>query len=164
MSGSSCCFLTCIKVSQETGYLVWYSHLYKSFPQFVVIHTVKGFSVVNEAEIDVCLEFPCFLYDIMNADNLTSGSSAFSKKSSLYIWKFSVCILLKPSFKNFEHNFASMWNECNCMVVWTFFGISFLWDWNENWPFLVLWPLLSFPNLLTFWVHHLNSIKFYNFK
>ena len=82
--------------------MVWYSHLFKNFPHFVVIHAVKGFSKVNEAEVDVFLEFPCFLYDSINVGNLISGSSAFSK-SSLYIWKFSVHILLKPSLKDFEH-------------------------------------------------------------
>jgi len=84
MSGSNCCFLTCLQVSQETGKVVWYSCLSKNFPQFVVIHTVKGFSVVNEAEVDVFLEFPCFLYDPTDVGNLISGSSAFSK-SSLFI-------------------------------------------------------------------------------
>ena len=79
--------------------------------------------------------------------NLISDSSAFSK-SSLYIWKFSVHVLLKPVLKDFEHYLAGVWNECNCAVVWVFFGVAFLWDWNENWPFPVLWPLLSFPNLL----------------
>ena len=81
-------------------------HLFKNFPQFVVIHTIKGFSVVNKAEVDVFLEFPCFFYDPM-VGNLISGSSAFSK-SSLNILKFSVHILLKPSLENFEHYFASM--------------------------------------------------------
>ena len=74
--------------------------------------------------------------------------------------KFLVHGLLKHSLKDFEHNFASMWNECNCVVVWTFLVIAFPWDWNENWPFLVLWPLLSSPNLLTCWVQHFNSIVF----
>ena len=83
------------------------------------------------------LEFPCFLCDPADVGNLISGSSAFSK-SSLYIWKFWVHVLLKPSLKDFEPNLASMWNECNFMVIWTFFGIAFLWDWNENWPFPVL--------------------------
>ena len=76
---------------------------------------------------------------------LISGSSAFPK-TSLNIWKFTVHILLKPGLENFEHYFASMWDECNCAVVWTFFGIVLLWDWNVNWPFPVLWPLLNFPN------------------
>ena len=106
MSSSNCCFLTCIQVSQEIGKLVWYSPLFKNFP-VVVIHTVKGFHVVNEAKVDVFLEFTCFLYDPMYVGNLISGSSA-SFKPSLYIKKFLVYILLKPSFKDFEHNLASM--------------------------------------------------------
>ena len=82
-------------VSQEAGKVVWYSHLFKNFPQFVVIHAVKCFSVVSEAEVDVFLEFPCVFYDPMDVANLISGSSAFSK-SSLNIWKFSVHI--EPKF------------------------------------------------------------------
>ena len=107
MSGSNCCFLTCIQISQEAGKVVWYSHLLKIFPQFVVIHTVKGFSTVNEAEVNVFLEFSFFFYDPMDIANLISGSSAFSK-SSLNIWKFLAHVLLKPSLENFEHYFASM--------------------------------------------------------
>ena len=87
--------------------MVWNSNLFKNFPQFAVIHTVKGFSVVNVAEVDVFLVFPCFLYNPMDVGNFISGSSAFSK-FSLNIWKFSVHILLKPSLENFEHSFASM--------------------------------------------------------
>ena len=79
MSSSNCCFLTCIQISQEAGQVVWHSHLLKNFPQFVVIHTVKGFSIVNEVEIDIFLEFPYFLYDPENVGNLISSSSAFSK-------------------------------------------------------------------------------------
>ena len=116
MSGSNCSFLTCVQVSQEAGKVVWYSKLLKNFPQFVVIHTVKGFSIVNEAEVDVLLEFSCFFDNLMDGHNLISGSSAFSK-SSLNIWKFSVHILLKPSSENFEHYFVSMRDECNCVVV-----------------------------------------------
>ena len=82
--------------------MVWYSHLFTNFPQFVVIHTVKGFSVVNEAKVDIFLEFSCFFVDPMDVGNLVSGSSAFSK-SSLYIWKFSVHVLQKPSLQDFEH-------------------------------------------------------------
>ena len=107
MSGSNCCFLTCIQVSQEAGKVVWYSQLFKNFSQFVVIHTVKGSSVVNEAEVDVFLEFSCFFYDPVDAGNLISGSSAFSK-SSLCICKFLVHVLLNPSLEDFEHNLASM--------------------------------------------------------
>ena len=115
--------------------------------------------VVSKAEVDVFLEPSCFLDDLTDVGNLISGSSAFSK-SSLCIWKFLVQILLKPSLKDFDHYLASMRNKCNCTVVWTFFGISFLSDWNENWCFPVLWPLLSFPNLLAYWVQHIHSIIF----
>ena len=87
--------------------MVWYSHLLKKFPQFVVIHTVKGFTIVNEAEEDVFLEFPCFFGDPEDVGNLISGSSAFSK-TSLNIWKFMVYIMLKPGLENFEHYFTSM--------------------------------------------------------
>ena len=88
--------------------------------------------------------------------NLISGCSAFSK-TSLNIRKFTVCVLLKPGLENFEYYFTSVWDECNCAVVWAFFGIAFLWDWNENCPFPVLWPLLSFPNLLAYWVQHFHT-------
>ena len=81
MSGSNCCLLTCIQISQEAGQVVWYSHLFKNFAQFVVIHTVKGFDVVIKAEVDVFLEFSCFSYDPTDVGNLISGSSAFSKSS-----------------------------------------------------------------------------------
>ena len=127
--------------------------------QFIVIHTVKGFSIVNEAEINVFLEFCCFFDDPTDVGNLISGSSAFSKPS-LNIWNFTVHILLKPGLENFENYFASVWDECNCVVVWIFFGISFLWDWSEIWPFPVLWPLSGFPNLLAYWVQHFHRIIF----
>ena len=107
MFGSNCCFWTRIQVSQEAGKVFWYSHLFKNFPQLVVIYTVKGFSVVNEAEVDVFLGFSCFFYDPMDVGNLISGSSAFSK-SCLYIWNFSVHVLLKSSLKDFEHYLVSM--------------------------------------------------------
>ena len=102
MSGFNCCFLTCIQVSQKTGEVVWYSHLFKNFPQFVVIHTIKGFGLVNKAEVDVFLELSCFFHEPMDVGNLITGSSAFSE-SSLNIWKFSVHVLLKRSLENFEH-------------------------------------------------------------
>ena len=155
MSSSNCCFLTCIQISQEAGKVVWYSHLFQNFPLFVIIHSAKGFGIVNE--VDVFLEFSCFFYDPTYVDSLISGSYAFSK-SSLNIWKFTVHILLKPGLENLEHYFASVWDECNCAVAWAFFDIAFLWDWNENWPFPVLWALLSFPNLLAYWVQHFHSI------
>ena len=88
MSSSNCCFLTYIQISQEAGQVVWYSHLLKTFPQFIVIHTVKGFGIVNKAEVDVSLEISCFSDDLADVGNLISGSSAFSK-TSLNIWKFT---------------------------------------------------------------------------
>ena len=154
MSGYNCCFLTCIQVSLEAGQVVWYSHLLNNFPQLVVIHTVKRFGIVN-----LFLERSCFFSDPMDVCNYISGVSVFSK-SILNIWKFMVHILLKPGLKNFEHYFASMWDEFSCAVVWALFGIAFLWDWNENGPFPVLWPLLSFPNLLAYWGHCFHSIIF----
>ena len=159
MSSSNYCFLTCIRSRwdfslwdfKEAGKVVWYSYLLKNFPQFVVIHTVKGFGIVNKAEVDVFLELSCFFDDPIDVCNLISGSSAFSK-SSLNVWKFMVHVLLKPDLENFEHYCASVWDECNCSKVWVYFGIAFVWDWNENWPFPVLWPLLSFPDLWAYWV------------
>ena len=113
MSCSNCCFLTCIQISQEAGQVVWYSHLLKNVPQFVVIHTVKDFGivkdfdVVNEAEVDVFLELSCIFDDPMDVCNLISGSSALSK-SNLNFLKFMVHVLLKPGLENFEHYFASV--------------------------------------------------------
>ena len=101
-STSNCCFLTCIQISQEAGQVVWYLHLFKNFPQFVVIHTVKGFGIVKQAEADVFRELSCFFDDPVDIGNLISGSFTFSK-SSLNIWKFTVHVLLKPSLENFEH-------------------------------------------------------------
>ena len=105
MSSSNCCFLTCTQISQEAGQVVWYSHLPQNFPQFIVIHTVKGFGIVNKAEIDVFLELFCFFNDPADVGNLISGSSAFSK-TSLNIWKFTVHILLKTDLENFKHYFT----------------------------------------------------------
>ena len=105
MPTSNCCFLTCIQFSHEAVKMVWCSHLFKNFPQFVVIHTVKSYSIVNEA--DAFLEFSWLFYDPTDVGNLISGYSAFSK-SSLNIWKFLVHILLKPSLKDFKHYLFSM--------------------------------------------------------
>ena len=91
----------------------------------------QNFGIINKAEIDVFLELSCFFDDTTDVGNLISGSSAFSK-CSLNIWKFTVHLLLKLGLENFKHHFASVWDECNCAVVWAFFGIAFLWDWNEN--------------------------------
>ena len=107
MSSSNCCFLTCIQITQEAGKVVRYSHFFKNFPQFVVIHTVKGFSVVNKAEIDVFLGVSCFFDEPMDVDNLIYDSSAFSK-SNLNIWKFMVHVLSKTGLEDFEHYFASV--------------------------------------------------------
>ena len=157
-----------------------------------MVHTVRGFGIVNKAEVtaepggllsmgshrveqnwsdlattaaaaDIFLELSCFFDNPADAGNLISGSSAFSK-TSLNIWKFMVHVLLKPGLEDFEHYFTSMWDECNCAVVWAFFLIAVLRDWNENWPFPVLWPLLSFPNLLAYWVQHFHSIIFQDLK
>ena len=106
MSGSNTCFLIYIQVSQETE-KVWYSHLFENFPQSIVIHTVKGFIIVNETEVDVFMKLTHLFNDPPDADNLISGSSAFSKPS-LYIWKLLAEVLLKPSLKDFENYLANM--------------------------------------------------------
>ena len=148
MFGSNWRFLSCIQDSQEAGKVFWYSYLFESFPQFVVIHSVKGVSTVNETELDV-LEFSCSFNALTDVGNLIFGSSAFCK-SSLQICKFLVHILLKASLEDFEHDLALMCNECNCAVVWTFFGIALLWNWNENelfqscghcWVFQICWHI-----------------------
>ena len=149
MSVSNHCFLTCIQVSQRqvrwSGIHICLGILHS------LLWSTKSKPFTESVKQMFFWEFPCFFYDSADVDNLISGSFDFSK-SRLYIWKFLVHILLKPSLKDFEHYLTSTWNECNCTVVWTFFGITFLWDWNENWPFPVLWPWLSLPNLLTYWV------------
>ena len=104
MSSSNCCFLTCIQNSQEAGQVTWYSHLLKNFPQFIVVHTVQGFGIVNKAEVDVFLELTCLFNDPIYVGNLISVSSAFSK----FILKFMVQILLKLALENFEHYFGSI--------------------------------------------------------
>ena len=129
MSSSNCCFLTSIQISQEAGQVVWYSHLLKNFPQFVAIHTIKGFSIVNGAEIGVFLEFSCFIYDPADVGNLISGSSAFSK-SSLNIWKFTVHVLWKPRLENFEYYFASVrWVQlCSSLsILWYCLSLGLEW-------------------------------------
>ena len=148
MSSTNCCFMTCIQVSQEAGKVVWYSHFMKNSLQFVVIHTVKGFGIVNKAEVDIFLELSCFFDYPMNVGNLISGSSAFSK-SSLNIWKFTVHVLLKPGLESFEHYFASVWDECNCAVehslAWPFFGIRMKTDLFQScghcWVFQICWHI-----------------------
>ena len=107
MSSCNYCLLTCVQVSQEAGQVVWYSHIFQNFPQFIGIHAVKGFGIVNKAEIDGFLELSCFFSNSADIGSLISGSSTFSK-TSLNIWKFVVHILLKPGLENFKHYFASM--------------------------------------------------------
>ena len=124
MSGSNYCFLTCIQISQEAGKVVWCSYLLENFPQFVVIHTVKGFGVVNKAEVDVFLKFSCF----------------FNDKRVLAIWSLVPLPFLNPAWTSGSSWFTYCWSLAwrilsNCVVVWTFFGFALLWDWNENLPF-----------------------------
>ena len=107
MSSSNSFFLNCLQIFQEAGQVVWYSHPFKNFAEFLVVHTVKGFGTVNKAEVDVFLELSCFFNDPTHVGNLISGSSAFSK-ISLNIWNFKVHVLLKPGLDNFEHYFTSM--------------------------------------------------------
>ena len=144
------------QISQEAGQGVWYFHLFQNFPQFIVIHTVKGFGIVNKAEVAVfwkSLVFPMIqwmlaIWSLVPLPFLnpawTFGSSQFMYCSSL-AWRIL--------------SITSMCDDCNCVVAWAFFGIAFLWDWNENWPFPVLWSLL-FRNLLAYWVQHFHSIIF----
>jgi len=122
MSSSNHCFLTCIQVSQETGKVIWYSHLFKNFPPFLVIHTKALHSQWRKSR---CFPEILLFYDPMDVANLISDSSAFSK-SSRYIWKLLVLVLLKPGLKDFEHYLVSMWYEPNCAVVWTFFALPYL--------------------------------------
>ena len=113
-----------------TGEMVWYFHLFKSFPQFTMTHTVKSFDVVNETEVDVFLEFPSFLYDPVNVDNLISVSFSFSKPS-LDIWKFLVHIMLKSSMQDCKPD-ISMGDECNCSMISIFFSTTLLGNWDED--------------------------------
>ena len=115
MSGSNCCILTCIQVSQEASKVVWYSHLFKNFPQFVVIHIVKGSSIVSEADVDVFLEF--FLFRRSNRCWQFDLWFLCLFLNSLNIWKFSVHVLLKSDLEKFEHYFARMSDECNYAVI-----------------------------------------------
>ena len=162
MSSSNCCFLTCIQISQEAGQVIWCSHLFQNFLQFVVLYTVKGFGIVNKAQLDVFLELSCFFDGPADVGNLISGSSTFSKPS-LNIWKFTVPVLLKPSLENFEHYSASVWNECSCAVVWAFFGIAFLW---LEWKLTFLSPVATaefsqFAGILSAALsqHHLSGFE-----
>ena len=144
MSGFNCCFLTCIQISQEAGQVVWYSQIFQNFPQFIVIHTVKGFGIVNKVEVDIFLEFSSFFYYATHVGSLISGSCTFSE-SRLNISKFSVHVLLKPLLENFEHYFTCVWDEYNCTVVWIFFGIGMETDLFRScdhcWVFQFCWHI-----------------------
>ena len=145
MSSSNCCFLTCIQMSQEACKGVWYSHLLKNFPQLVVIHTITGFTIVNEVEIDAFWNFLAFsmiqrMLAIWSPVPLPFLNPAWISRISRFTYCWSLV------WRILSVTLLYVWDECNCAVVWAFFGIAFLWDWNENWPFPVLWPLLSFPN------------------
>ena len=132
MSSSNCCFLKWLQISQDAGQVVWYSYLFKHFPQFVLIHTVKGFSIVNKAEIDVFLELSCFFDDPTDVDNLMSGSSAFSK-SNLNIWKFIVHVLSKPDLENSEHDCQRVrWVQlCSSLcIIWHCLCLSLGLEWQ----------------------------------
>ena len=146
MSSSNCCFLTCIQVSQEAGQVVWYSHLFQNFPQLVVIHTVKGFDIVNKAEIDVFLELFCFFNDPADVGNLIPGSSAFSK-TSLNIWKFMVHILLKPGLENFGKLFGN-----KEFMIWATVSSwsCFYWLYRAS-PSLAAKNIINLILLLTIW-------------
>ena len=125
-----------------------------------LLWSTQFFGIVNRAEVDLFLELSCFFSDPTDVGSLISGSSAFFKSNLNIMLKFMVHVLLMPDLENS----ASVWDECICAVVWPFFVIALLWDGNENWPFPVLWPLLSFPNLLAYWVQHFHSIIFQDLK
>ena len=144
MSSSNCCILTCIQFSQEAGQVVWYSSSFRIFHSLLLIHTVKGSGVVNKAEMDAFLELSCFFDDPEDVDNLTSGSSAFSK-TSLNIWKFMAHVLLRAGLENFEHYFTSVWDECNCAVVSLFKCGQFLQGWFIPFDFKDCYHLLLYP-------------------
>ena len=157
MSSSNCCFLTCIQISQGAGQVVWNSHLLKNFPQFVVIHAVKGFGVVSKTEIEVFLELSCFYNDPVVVGNLISDSSAFLK-SSQNIWKFMVHVLLNPGLENFEHYFASVWDECNCVVslniFWHCLSLGLEWKLTFSSPAAFLGKvesIMRLDNVLVCW-------------
>ena len=142
MFSSNCCFLTCIHISQEAGKVVWYFHVLKNFPHFVVTHSRRPWCCqLNRSR---CFSGMLLIFWWSNRYSQFDLWFLCLFKSSLNNCKFTLHILLKPGLENFEHYFVSVWDEYNCVVAWTFFGIVFLWNWNENWPFPALWPLLSF--------------------
>ena len=163
MSSSNYCFLSCIQVLKRQ---VRWSGILISFRIFRSLLWSTQSKALAQSIKQKQMFFWNSLAFLMIQQMLAIWSLVLLPflKSSLNIWKFMVHVLLKPGLENFEHYFASMWDECNCVVLWVFFGIAFLWDWNENWPFPILWPLLSFPNLLAYWVQHFHSIIFQDLK
>ena len=164
MSSSNCCFLACIQISQEAGQMVWYSHLFQNFPQLIVLHTAKGFGIINKAEIDVFLELSCFFHDPADVGNLISGSSAFSK-TSLNIRKLTIHVLLKPGLENFEHYFTSGWDESNVRyfehsLSLPFFGIGMKTDLFQScgrcWVFQTCWHI-EWDYILNYLNHSLTN-------
>ena len=160
-SSSHCCWLIHLQVSLETGQALQYPHILKNFPQFAVIHTVKGFTIVNESGKKFFFFFYCNCLTFSMIPwilTIWSGSSAFSK-SCLYFWKLSDCVPLNPNLKEVGHYLAHMWNEHNAAVVWTFFVIVLLWDWNESdlflfcdhcWVFQSCWHIACSPLTASF--------------
>ena len=156
LSSSNCCFLTCIQVSQKVRW--------SGIPiSLKILHSLSWSTQLKALAQSMkqmfFLKFPCFFLWYNRCWQLDLWSLCLFK-IQVYIWKFLVHVLLKPGLKDFERYLASMWNVCCGAVVWTFFGIAVFWDWNENGHFLVLWPLLGFPNLLAYWGQHFNSIIF----
>ena len=169
MFNSNCYFLTSMQISQEAGQVVWYSHLLKNFPQFVVIHTVKGIDVVNKAETDAFLELSCFFDDPADVGSVISGSSAFSK-SSLNVWNFLVHVLLKPCLENLELYFL-VWDECNCVVfehslVLPFFGIGMKTDFfqfcEHGWVFQSCWHIECRTLTASFFRAEISQMEFHH--
>ena len=148
MSSSNCWFLNCIQVSQEAGQVVWYSHLFQSFPQFIVIHTVKGFGIVNKAEVDVFLEFSCFFADPADVCNLISGSSVFSK-TNLKIWKFSApglsTCLMHPTWAG--DLFHPRWYTCFDAVLLKHPTLAFSHRVQKSVLYICVSPLLIHVNV-----------------
>ena len=145
MSSFNCCFLTCIQISQEAGQVVWYAHLFQNFPQFIVIHTVKGFGIVNKAEVHAFLELSCFFNNPMDVGNLISGSSAFSK-TSLNIWNIAVHVLLKPGLENFELHVRWVQLCSSLSILWHCLSLGLKWKLTFSspvacWAFQICWHI-----------------------
>ena len=137
---------------------------------FCFIDYAKAFDCVDHnklwkilKEMRISDHLTCLLRNLYVGQEATVRTG-HGTKDWFKIRKFTIHVLLKLSLEIFKHYFTSMWDECNCAVVWAFFGIAFLWEWNENWPFPVLWLLLSFPNFLAYWVQHFHSIIFQDLK